>query len=86
MSNPSGTVRVRLFAAAADAVGQDELTLGDIPTAGRMIDAICEGREERVRLVLDQCSLLVDGDRVTGPETPLESGATVDVLPPFAGG
>ncbi len=82
----AGRVTVRLFAAAADAVGEDRLTLEGVQTAGEMIEALCRGRAERVRLVLDQCSLLVDGDRVPGPETPLESGVTVDVLPPFAGG
>lgn len=82
----SGTVRVRLFAAAADVVGEDELALEGVSTTGEMIDTICEDRAERVRLVLDQCSLLVDGNRVSNPETPLEPGTTVDILPPFAGG
>lgn len=79
-------VRVRLFAAAADVVGEDELHVADADTAGRLVDLICEGREERVRLVLDRCSFLIDGNRVTSPETPIEPGATVDILPPFAGG
>lgn len=79
-------VRVRLFAAAADVVGEGELRVEGAETAGRLVDLICEDREDRVRIVLDQCSFLIDGNRVTSPETAIEPGATVDILPPFAGG
>lgn len=79
-------VQVRLFAAAADVVGEDELSIPGVASAGELVDRICDGREERVRLVLDQCSLLVDGERVPSPAFRLAPGATVDVLPPFAGG
>lgn len=79
-------IKVRLFAAAADVVGEDALKVNGAATAGELVDRICEGREERVRLVLDQCSFLIDGNRVTSPDTPIESDATVDILPPFAGG
>lgn len=79
-------VRVRLFAAAADVVGEDELSVSGAATSGDLIDRICDGRDERVRQVLGQCSLLVDGERVPSPAFRLAPGATVDVLPPFAGG
>ena len=85
MSEP-GTVTVRLFAGAADAVGAKELELRGADTIGELLDLICAGREDRVRLVLDQCSLLIDGERAASPEVPVADGATVDVLPPFAGG
>lgn len=82
----TGTVHVRLFAGAADAVDADELTVSRIGTAGELVDRLCEGREERVRQVLDQCSFLIDGTRIPSPDAPIPPGATVDVLPPFAGG
>ena len=37
-------------------------------------------------VVLERCSLLVDGSRTGEPASPLPDGAVVDVLPPFAGG
>ncbi len=83
---PTAGVRVRLFAAAADVVGENELTVSGVTKAGELIDRLCDGREERVRLVLDQCSLLIDGERVSSPAFNLAPGATVDILPPFAGG
>jgi len=82
----AATVHVRLFAGAADAVGGERLELRGVTNAGELVDAICAGRDGRVRLVLDQCSLLIDGNRVSSPATPIAPGATVDVLPPFAGG
>lgn len=36
--------------------------------------------------VLPRCSLLVGGVRSSDDAAPLPAGATVDVLPPFAGG
>jgi len=81
-----GTVRVRLFAGAADAVGSAELELAAPKTAGGLLDALAAGRDPRVREVLDQCSILIDGHRVPSPDVPIPSGSTVDVLPPFAGG
>jgi len=85
-ADPQREVRVRLFAAAGDAIGEDELVLGSVRTAGDLVARICDGRDERVRLVLDQCSLLIDGERVQSAETVIPPGSTVDVLPPFAGG
>lgn len=79
-------VRVRLFAAAAAVVGENEIEVPGVTTVGELIDRICEGRGDRVRRVLDQCSLLVDGERASSPAFRLAPGATVDVLPPFAGG
>ncbi len=82
----AGTVRIRLFAGAADAVGRGEMELDDPGTIGAVVDSLCAGRAPRCREVLEQCSLLIDGERARGPETAVPPGATVDVLPPFAGG
>lgn len=75
-------INVRLFAAAADVVGTKELTV----QADTVADVIAHLSDAHTTSqVISRCSFLVDGARAT-PETALSSGATVDVLPPFAGG
>lgn len=79
-------IRVRLFAAAAEAAGVD----GDLVDADEVtaLAAVLRDRygAEFAR-VLDRSSFLVDGIRVDrGQRFPLAANATVDVLPPFAGG
>ena len=76
--------RVRLFAAAAEAAGVDELT-ADFATVAELerdLDARFGDAFARIRT---QCSVMVDGERSTGDRA-LAAGQTVDVLPPFAGG
>lgn len=85
---------VRYFAAAAAAAGvpeehvashtavtRDELqqllvSLHPVPPAG----------EPALAQVLPRCSWLVDSVAARDPRAPVSPGATVDVLPPFAGG
>ena len=75
-------ITVRLFAAAADVVGTKQLTL----EADRVADIVAQLSDAQTTTqVISRCSFLVDGARAT-PETALQPGATVDVLPPFAGG
>lgn len=75
-------ITVRLFAAAADVVGTKQLTL----KADRVADIVAHLSDvQTTTQVISRCSFLVDGARAT-PETALQPGATVDVLPPFAGG
>jgi len=75
-------ITVRLFAAAADVVGTKQLTL----EADRVADIVAHLSDAQTTTqVISRCSFLVDGARAT-PETTLQPGATVDVLPPFAGG
>lgn len=75
-------ITVRLFAAAADVVGTKQLSL----EAGSVADVITHLSDGKSTSdVISRCSFLVDGSRAT-PDTALNSGATVDVLPPFAGG
>ena len=81
----SGTVTVRLFAAVAEAVGAEELTV-HAATVGDVVDALVATGGPDTPRVLGLCSMLVDGHRAASVDDGLPEGATVDVLPPFAGG
>ncbi|MET8910298.1 MoaD/ThiS family protein [Micromonospora sp. NPDC004551] len=77
---------VRYFAGARAAAGRAEETA----PAGRSLDELLDeltGRHgERLAMVLKAASFLVDGVACHDRQAPLPAGATVDVLPPFAGG
>ncbi|WP_308796941.1 MoaD/ThiS family protein [Agromyces silvae] len=81
----SGVVTVRYFAGAAEAAGREE-ELIEASDLGSLRDAITRRHGDALARVLGRCSLLVDGRRADAPGTPLPAGATIDVLPPFAGG
>ncbi|MFN3950679.1 MoaD/ThiS family protein [Microbacterium sp.] len=77
------SVRVRYFAAAAEAAGTDaeertETTLAALRAA--VVDD-----HPALRGILDRCALLVDGAR-HDDDVSLAGITHVDVLPPFAGG
>lgn len=76
---------VRLFAAAADVAGttSEEVEATDL---GALLAELGERHGDHFTQVLGRCSLLLDGVKVTDPATPLQAGARLDVLPPFAGG
>ncbi|KAB1644810.1 MoaD/ThiS family protein [Gulosibacter chungangensis] len=74
---------VRLFAAAADAAGTESVALA-AATVEELRARLVEKFGDEFSRVLAQCSLLADGAKVASG--PLPQGATVDVLPPFAGG
>lgn len=75
---------IRWFGAAAEAAGCDvEPTAA--ATLGGALDATVETRPA-LAAVLARCSVLLDGVRASDPATPVGTGATIDVLPPFAGG
>ncbi|MFV0319355.1 MAG: MoaD/ThiS family protein [Microbacterium sp.] len=76
-------VKVRYFAAAEEAAGLAEEPRGE-PTLGALREALVAQYPGLVG-VLPRCAVLVDGARV-GDDTVLTEEATVDVLPPFAGG
>ena len=78
------TVRVRYFAAAAEAAGRDEEQVTVEATAGALRSWLAERYGADMQRVLDAGSLLVDGTVTRDPARPLRS--SVDVLPPFAGG
>ncbi len=75
-------ITVRLFAAAADVVGTKQLTM-EATSVAEIVDQLSDARTTAD--VIARCSFLVNGTRATA-QTELQPGATVDVLPPFAGG
>ena len=85
MSTTTATVTVRLFAAAAEAVGAEQLQL-PAGTVQDVVDALVTAGGPGTAPVLGRCSFLVDGLRADTAEAPVPAGAVVDVLPPFAGG
>lgn len=85
MTAPStiGKTRVRYFAAAEERAGVAEETRTEA-TLGELRAALTAERPG-LGALLPRCAVLVDGARVDDTH-PLTGGATVDVLPPFAGG
>ena len=79
-------VTVRFFAGARAAAGGAEETLPADLTLTSLVDTLSARHGERMARVLSVASFLVDGLACHDRETPLRAGATVDVLPPFAGG
>lgn len=77
------SVRVRYFAAAAEAAGTDAENR-DEPTLVALRTAIVADHPE-LGGILDRCAVLVDGER-RDDDAPLDAVTHVDVLPPFAGG
>jgi sulfur-carrier protein len=85
MSAAAGEIRVRYFAAAAEATGVEAESVAVEPaTLGALQDLLLERYGEPMRRILRSGSFLVGGVVRRGREHPLSG--TVDVLPPFAGG
>ncbi|HBO53770.1 MoaD/ThiS family protein [Janibacter terrae] len=76
---------IRYFAAAAEAAGTDEERL-DGRTVGEVLAQAEAAHGARLTEVLQRCSVLHAGRYVDDGDTPVTAGATIDVLPPFAGG
>ena len=77
---------MRWYASAAEAAGAPEESVEGASVA-EVLAAARARHGERLSRVLDVCSVLVDGQRTARDDRrPLDAGATVDVLPPFAGG
>jgi molybdopterin synthase sulfur carrier subunit len=77
---------VRYFAgarAAAGGLSAEEITAGSLE---ELVQVLTDRRGERLGLVLKAASFLVDGLSCHDRRAPLPAGATVDILPPFAGG
>lgn len=77
-------ITVRYFAGAAEAAGVDTEPMPP-GTADAVRRAMVAAHGPELERVLERCSLLADGVRVEG-DVPVPDGATLDVLPPFAGG
>jgi molybdopterin converting factor small subunit len=85
MTGDGAPATVRLFAAAAEAVGSEQVEL-NATTVGQVVAELAAiGGPEAAR-VLSLCAVLVAGVRADGPAAAVPPGALVDVLPPFAGG
>ncbi|MGC0250612.1 MULTISPECIES: MoaD/ThiS family protein [unclassified Pseudactinotalea] len=79
------SVRVRLFAVAAEMIGRTEVQSA-AGTVGDLLRDLTAHGGPGTGDVLDRCSILVNGRRSSSAQDPVPAGATVDVLPPFAGG
>lgn len=78
-------VTVRYFAAARAAAGVTE-ELVPCATLDELVISLVERRGERLGKVLAVASFLVDGVSWRERDRLMPDAATVDVLPPFAGG
>ncbi|CAH0254989.1 hypothetical protein SRABI76_03340 [Microbacterium oxydans] len=76
-------IRVRYFAAAAEAAGTDVEERSE-PTLLDLRAAITAEHPTLVD-ILPRCAVMVDGVR-TDVDRPLDDVQLIDVLPPFAGG
>jgi sulfur-carrier protein len=80
-------VTVRYFAAACAAAGaeSESVILRPGTTVADLVKRLA-ARGTRLATVLSRCSYLCDGIAVRDETKALQSGDTIDVLPPFAGG
>lgn len=90
----SVTATLRFWAAAREAAGTAEETVGAATLADALTEAVRrrggeDGGGAELRRVLRRSSVLLDGVQVgrAAPESvTLPDGAVVEILPPFAGG
>ncbi len=82
------TVAVRYFAAARAAAGveAEKIQLPADSTVAMALAELCEEHGPEFATVLQRCSFLLDEVAVRDRGTVLGPDATLDVLPPFAGG
>ena len=78
-------VTVRYFAGARAASGTDS-EQRSAATLDELVRELAEAHGDKLARVLPACSFLVDGTTTRDRALPLQPGAVVDVLPPFAGG
>jgi molybdopterin converting factor small subunit len=78
-------LEVRYFAGARAAAGlsSERVAAGSLDD---LASVLSERHGERLAMVLKAASFLVDGLACHDRQAALPAGATVDVLPPFAGG
>jgi len=81
------SLTVRYFAGARAAAGTAEETLdADAYSLSELVDELAARHGPQLAKVLAVASFLVDGVACRDREARVPAGATVDVLPPFAGG
>jgi sulfur-carrier protein len=79
-------VMVRYFAGARAAAGGVATEAVTARSLDELTDLLVTRHGERLAVVLKAASFLVDGLACHDRQAALPTGATVDVLPPFAGG
>jgi sulfur-carrier protein len=77
---------VRYFAGARAAAGGISTEAAAAPTLAELTRLLTDRHGERLAVVLKAASFLVDGLTCHDRQAALPAGATVDILPPFAGG
>ncbi|GAA2635986.1 molybdopterin synthase sulfur carrier subunit [Paractinoplanes durhamensis] len=77
---------VRFFAGARAAAGGVSAEPAEATSLEELTQHLTDRHGERLGLVLKSASFLVDGLSCHDRRAPLPAGATIDVLPPFAGG
>ena len=77
---------VRYFAGARAAANGTSAESADAGSLEELTQVLADRHGERLALVLKAASFLVDGLSCHDRQAALPAGATVDVLPPFAGG
>jgi molybdopterin synthase sulfur carrier subunit len=80
------TLTVHYFAAARAAAGGIRSEVVEAASIEQLIPLLTERHGERLGVVLKAASFLVDGLASHHQQATLPPDATVDVLPPFAGG
>lgn len=82
------TVTLRYFAGAGAAAGieAEHVTLPAGSTVANALTGAADSRGQALARVIAASSVLVDGIHQHTGEGQLTDGATIDVLPPFAGG
>jgi len=88
---PGKSVTVRYWAAAKAAAGvaEEVVELSAEATVGELSDAVRRRHGAELDRVIAVCSVLVDGVQAGSADpasVALPDGATVEFLPPFAGG
>lgn len=76
---------IRYFAGARAAAGAAE-EKADAATLTELLDGLSQAHGGRLAAILPACAFLVDGIAWHDHEGLLPPDATIDVLPPFAGG
>ncbi|MFP5019619.1 MoaD/ThiS family protein [Pseudonocardia phyllosphaerae] len=85
---PTRPLLVRYFAAAKAAAGtpEEKLELPEGVSVDGAVAALAAAHGPQLATVLARCSFLLDEVAVRDRTTPVGEAATLDVLPPFAGG
>ena len=82
----TAVLTVRYFAGARAAAGGLSAEPAEASTIDALTQVLADRHGDRLAVVLTAASFLVDGLACHDRHAALPAGATVDVLPPFAGG